>query len=454
MQADDTVTSLAPSQPAPSRPAPSQPAPSQIPLSATPSIPQPTFIPSNRTLKQPLAPAWSDARKAALDETQKLRSAKERSQEIERLNQKTVTLVIYYKVHKPPIILTHSVDTWPYLQLSSIPSLIKDLEITLDSYLEHYNNTLWTLIRISSPIVVARDQRVLLRVRKSLLEDLNDEDWPNIHEEMRQQGKSRQPGSYLKRIEEGADEEGNSGDCCQFCDEPLPAFPTPHLESLLSELKELPGYPDHLSFVTFIDYCARHRFETDEVPKAVSAGWPDHVNFFELAQRIKNIKVELEELLLDPEESQFFQSAVRGQKGKVKSGITTFQEQGCGYYGELGFQIFSMMLQQMFPSESVDLASVKPLSWNDMIDKFLVPEAAVLLIMEDMSLLWEDAVDVLHASRVYGNAAHPSNDEHPAVLAARPPIDIRVKEETLDDIGPNQLSDSHKVVIDLTLDDD
>jgi hypothetical protein len=648
---------------------------------------QPTFVPSTRSLKQPLPPAWVDAHKAALGETQKLRTAKERIQDIERLNQKSVTVVLYYKAHKLPLILVHAVDTWPHLQLSSIPSLIADLELTLESYLEHYSNGKWTLIRVSSPMVVTRDQRVLLRVRQRLTEEFNDAEWPGIDQEIEQQGKSRQAGTYLKRnaedlvsplkkvardekstsasnsrprspslvlkvaqdeeltfasnsrprspslvlttqpsslppssplatsvvsacgsrssklpakskphkaptqpkarlvvrafpgaptppcwpddfyvcdvhaglreitrlmsqngsqkgsfstIFDGApyrrttvakykgllDDENNRatrkefiqygrvqkalflrfveactgkrprrkgqrkpqtqrcvtptsdeaessdgesvaattiedklcseddsdpdpdtelvapihsgvdelpdgtkpacepskkglGELCKFCREPLPAVPTPHLNSLLLELKKLPGYPDRLSFVAYIDYCARHRFETDEVPKAIAAGWPDAIDFFGLVQRTRNFKAELEELLLDPQDSQFFQVAVQGLKGKGKNGIATFQKEGCGYYGELGFQIISMILQELFPPSSVDLSSVKPLSWYDTIERFLLPEVAVLLIMDDMDALWEDAVEILHESRLYGNMINPCDDDHPAVVAVR-----------------------------------
>jgi hypothetical protein len=55
-----------------------------------------------------------------------------------------------------------------------------------------------------------------------------------------------------------------------------------------------------------------------------------------------------------------------------------------------------MILQELFPPSSVNLSSVKPLSWDDTIERFLLPEVAVLLIMDDMDAPWEDAVEILH----------------------------------------------------------
>jgi hypothetical protein len=130
-----------------------------------------------------------------------------------------------------------------------------------------------------------------------------------------------------------SESEKNSQNLCCFCDEPLPSLPSPQLTSLLSKLKQLPGYPDRLSFQTFIDYCARHRFEVNEIPKAIDAGWCMDVNFHELSSRIEEHKDAFEELLNDPEGSHFFELALESRR-KIKSHINrayeSFDEQGCG----------------------------------------------------------------------------------------------------------------------------
>jgi hypothetical protein len=71
----------------------------------------------------------------------------------------------------------------------------------------------------------------------------------------------------------------------------------------------------------------------------------------------------------------------------------------------------------MFPQEVAEAFKLSPLTWGDIIQEFLLPEAAVMLIMEDMNVLYEDAIDVLRDSRSFGNSMHPANEDHPAVCS-------------------------------------
>ena len=47
---------------------------------------------------------------------------------------------------------------------------------------------------------------------------------------------------------------------------------------------------------------------------------------------------------------------------------------------------------------------------NDFVSRVLVPEAARLLIKEDLNLSDEEALDILARSRAYGVALHPDVD--------------------------------------------
>ena len=64
------------------------------------------------------------------------------------------------------------------------------------------------------------------------------------------------------------------------------------------------------------------------------------------------------------------------------------------------------VLKEMFPRHTFS-DTFHPLSWHEAIEQVLTPEAAVLLVMEDLDIGPDDAMQVLKDSRAYGNETFP-----------------------------------------------
>ncbi|KAI0269354.1 hypothetical protein BC834DRAFT_865990 [Gloeopeniophorella convolvens] len=107
----------------------------------------------------------------------------------EELYKRSVMLVIWYKAHATPLRLLHPLPTFPFLQLSQFPSLLSSLSLTQNSFIDAYNATTaqWEQHMIETVRLVASEQRVLYRLRKSLLEGLAEEECPGLQEEIASQ---------------------------------------------------------------------------------------------------------------------------------------------------------------------------------------------------------------------------------------------------------------------------
>ncbi|KDR67618.1 hypothetical protein GALMADRAFT_79483, partial [Galerina marginata CBS 339.88] len=99
-------------------------------------------------------------------------------------------------------------------------------------------------------------------------------------------------------------------------------------------------------------------------------------------------------------------SGVRGQ-------FANFEKTQPGYYGELGSVIIHQTLYNMFPPSKMDPALIAPLTSNEVVQRILVPEVALHLIMEDMDLEgeegMEEALEILRDSSSYGVAMFPED---------------------------------------------
>jgi hypothetical protein len=86
-------------------------------------------------------------------------------------------------------------------------------------------------------------------------------------------------------------------------------------------------------------------------------------------------------------------------------------------YGELGSMILHQTLYNMFPPSSFDPQSIAPLAPQEFIQRILVPEAALTLIMEDTGQDRVKAVQTMRESAGYGVAMFPDTSEGPEVGA-------------------------------------
>jgi hypothetical protein len=104
-------------------------------------------------------------------------------------------------------------------------------------------------------------------------------------------------------------------------------------------------------------------------------------------------------------------------------------------YGELGSMILHQTLYNMFPPSSFDAQSIAPLTPQDFIQRILVPEAALALIMEDTGQDRIQAVRTMRESAGYGVAMFPDTSEDPGVGAGEDIVleRARARRRQLDD---------------------
>ncbi|KAG5643883.1 hypothetical protein DXG03_009513 [Asterophora parasitica] len=233
---------------------------------------------------------------------------------------------------------------------------------------------------------------------------------------------------------------------CPYCDAPLPPSPTPHLKRLLFSM-EKKSYreprPDNplgrnAPFAVFIAVCQRHNFESQLLPEAERKGWPKSIDWIELEKRVRRMKGALRAVLHDagpgggvtddeeeslswrPRRKCVFWKEVMGevkQKGSravagVRGQFASFEKTQPGY-GELGSVIIHQTLYDLFPLANIDPNLVSPLTANEFVQRILVPEVGVQLIMEDMGMEESqvgDAVKVLRESANYGVAMFPADE--------------------------------------------
>ncbi|KAF9076475.1 hypothetical protein BDP27DRAFT_1414347 [Rhodocollybia butyracea] len=106
--------------------------------------------------------------------------------DIESELHKTVTIVFWYKSDTEPIRLQQSVPTFPLFQLSRFPTLVTDLGLTPSSYLDVYdaNTGNWEQHTIAGIRIVHTGERLLFRIRRSLLNGLSQDECPGLKEEL------------------------------------------------------------------------------------------------------------------------------------------------------------------------------------------------------------------------------------------------------------------------------
>ncbi|RPD59515.1 hypothetical protein L227DRAFT_503710 [Lentinus tigrinus ALCF2SS1-6] len=151
---------------------------------------------------------------------------------------------------------------------------------------------------------------------------------------------------------------------CPWCDERLPDEPTPHLHALISATKRVSRPEDQLTNplglrappAAFVGVCQRHRFEHDWIPHARQKGWPTKIAWDRLADRIIRLKTTLQAIVNNVDED-FVPSVAHGRR--------------------------SMWLRK---------------------------ENEFWLIMKDLSLLRDKAIQTLHESVEYGVTMFPADN--------------------------------------------
>ncbi|KAJ4470087.1 RTC4-like domain-containing protein [Lentinula aciculospora] len=240
---------------------------------------------------------------------------------------------------------------------------------------------------------------------------------------------------------------------CPYCDEPLPSSPSPHLKNLLvttakkSVRAPRPTNPmgRKAAVSVFINICQRHRFESKILPEAETKGWPKSIKWDLIHDRVMRMRKHLEALMEnsfsrkgrnenDGDDAAggieqrkrardgcvFWGEVMKEVKEKgtraaadVKSQFANFQNTQPGYYGELGSVLIHQSLYELYPPETTHPDLVSPLTPKEFINRVLLPEVALRLIMEDKSLSGPSgarkALEILRDSSTYGVAMFPED---------------------------------------------
>lgn len=114
---------------------------------------------------------------------------------------KTVTIIFWYKSNTEPLRIQQSVPSFPYFQLSRLSTLISDLRLDTNSYIDTYNpsSSQWEQHTTSTVRYVSTQQRLLYRMRKSLFEGLREEECLGLREEVQLQYTDPSPSTGQKR---------------------------------------------------------------------------------------------------------------------------------------------------------------------------------------------------------------------------------------------------------------
>ncbi|KAF6756539.1 hypothetical protein DFP72DRAFT_776430, partial [Ephemerocybe angulata] len=76
-------------------------------------------------------------------------------------------------------------------------------------------------------------------------------------------------------------------------------------------------------------------------------------------------------------------------------------------YSEKGFYILLETLHKMFSQDDYPDERYKPLPWQAAVEEILLPEAAVMLIMQDRNITEDEARHIHVESQVFGLHTHP-----------------------------------------------
>ncbi|BEI82469.1 hypothetical protein CcaverHIS002_0303370 [Cutaneotrichosporon cavernicola] len=183
----------------------------------------------------------------------------------------------------------------------------------------------------------------------------------------------------------------NHRNLCLYCSEPLPVSPSAELRALQLRYASI----TNLSFRQTVTLCTMHRAETTIIPLGLRDGFPKDIDFEDVDRRLESgwIAVRLKKVAANPKLSKFYRRAKKeiNQMGIAawkdvahQSNDTVLSHAQPGYYGDLGRAIMIRHFQNLILWRYLKLGSdTAPLPETDFIVTVLVPEAAVLLTMED-----------------------------------------------------------------------
>ncbi|KAJ7037281.1 hypothetical protein C8F04DRAFT_1180685 [Mycena alexandri] len=186
---------------------------------------------------------------------------------------------------------------------------------------------------------------------------------------------------------------------CSFCDSHFTIALSAKAVALLgklmpsSTLTPIPANPNH--YVASLShqsaaFCQQHRTDSLLLPLARANHWPEHINYAELSDRTETVAmIPLQEILEDLDGSDFFASS---------SADPSKFNKDTAYFGELGYSVISRTVRTLFPAATIT-AHYAPLSWDQLIEQVLIPEALICLIVDELQVSPEEAFDIIGGNR-------------------------------------------------------
>ncbi|KAI9618853.1 hypothetical protein H4Q26_012107 [Puccinia striiformis f. sp. tritici PST-130] len=218
---------------------------------------------------------------------------------------------------------------------------------------------------------------------------------------------------------------------CRFCDEQLPHPQSARLAALGTSLvrrrevarrySRVNPLALHLPFRVTADYCRLHQTEIQIIPMGIKQGWPTQIDFSKLSKsvpatsidhpaqkhtnhlsdrRVEKLADHLWAVIHKAVASDFWEPALNAS---LPISIIS--------YGYQGFQLIYQQLVYMFLKSTLETVTrlAHPLDPEYLLRKVLMPEAALCLIGQDMSLPMSHPKvrATLEQSREFGNAMYP-----------------------------------------------
>lgn len=166
-----------------------------------------------------------------------------------------------------------------------------------------------------------------------------------------------------------------------------------------------------------ITFCTMHRAETHTLPLGWRQGYPKELDFATVDSRLEEdfIRDRISRVVHRPTCSKFFRRAerrieqlglTRWQSLTAQSSDEVLSTATPGYYGDLGRAIIIHHFQHLVKWKLLTIRpdDIQPLSPADFIIHVLVPETAILLIMQDQGWNGQDATDKAAASEARARA--------------------------------------------------
>ncbi|KAJ7781695.1 hypothetical protein B0H14DRAFT_3585742 [Mycena olivaceomarginata] len=192
---------------------------------------------------------------------------------------------------------------------------------------------------------------------------------------------------------------------CPFCDTPFTIVPSAKLADLHQKLLAAstsaptaanPGHRTASLTSQSSAFCRQHNTDSKLLPSAHENNWPEHINYADISERMDKVSVmdTLQELLEDLEACESFAAATSGEFKRETA-----------YFGELGYYAIALKIKSLLPATAITV-EYSPLTYDALAEQVLIPEAMICLIMHELGISNEEAIDVLHDSTPFSLAYH------------------------------------------------